>query len=233
MKRITNEWLERRRPSLDKKEKLWFAVAELALELIVTGIVFGIILMLAVLVTNAKDFSVKERQLPYIENEYRVPHTVHIDTVPSEVKDAEPVEEAATPATDELVGESVESAEVKAEEADLPYSEYDVDLLARCVWLEARGEPYEGQVAVAEVILNRVRSKNYPDTVEGVIWDGGQFASAPMMGRATPTDVQYQAVYDALNGMGVLNNDRCVFFSVGRSYGSYYTTIGNHVFGLE
>ena len=49
----------------------------------------------------------------------------------------------------------------------------DVDLIARAVYGEARGEPYEGQVAVAAVILNRVRSASFPNTVSGVIYQPG------------------------------------------------------------
>ncbi len=161
------------------------------------------------------------------------------DTVEKEPVITEPAI-AATEATEPVTASVEEIAVDNLPTADgscalnVPeYSDRDTDLIARCVWLEARGENYDGQVAVAEVILNRVASDSYPDTIEGVIWQPGQFTSAPAMGSAAPTDVQYSAVYDAIEGRGVLLNERCVFFSVGRSYGSYYTTIGNHVFGCE
>lgn len=50
------------------------------------------------------------------------------------------------------------------------YSQEDVEWLARAVYSEARGEPYEGQVAVAAVVLNRVKSKDFPNTIKDVIF---------------------------------------------------------------
>ena len=55
------------------------------------------------------------------------------------------------------------------------YQESEVRILARLVSGEARGEPYVGQVAVAAVVLNRVRSDDFPDTVSGVIFQRGAF----------------------------------------------------------
>lgn len=51
----------------------------------------------------------------------------------------------------------------------------DVNLLARLVYGEARGEPYAGQVAVAAVVLNRVKSSSFPNTIAGVIYQRGAF----------------------------------------------------------
>lgn len=55
------------------------------------------------------------------------------------------------------------------------YSEYEKNLLARLVRAEAESEPYEGKVAVAEVVLNRVESQEFPDTIKDVIYAPGQF----------------------------------------------------------
>ncbi|WP_317989884.1 cell wall hydrolase, partial [Faecalibacillus intestinalis] len=51
----------------------------------------------------------------------------------------------------------------------------DLQLMARAINGEARGEPYEGQVAVGAVILNRVRSSSFPNTIAGVIYEPGAF----------------------------------------------------------
>lgn len=110
-------------------------------------------------------------------------------------------------------------------------STYDIELMARVVYLEARGEPYRGQVAVAEVVLNRVLSEYYPDNVHDVIYQRGQFTSARSVRYTTPGEIQYNAVYAALAGEGPLYNTSVVYFSVGSCGGTYYTTIGNHVFG--
>mgnify|MGYP002477912845 FL=1 len=81
------------------------------------------------------------------------------------------------------------------------FSENDIRLMASAVYGEARGEPYEGQVAVAAVILNRVKSPNFPDTVSGVIFQPGAF-TAVSDGQIwlTPNETARKAVIDAING---------------------------------
>lgn len=79
----------------------------------------------------------------------------------------------------------------------------DLQLMARAVNGEARGEPYTGQVAVAAVILNRVKHSSFPNTVSGVIYQPGAFTAvsdgqinAPIAANSTV----YQACQDAMNG---------------------------------
>lgn len=115
----------------------------------------------------------------------------------------------------------------------IPVSEEDIHTMAKLVYLEARGESYRGQVAVAEVVINRVLSKNYPNTVNGVVYQSGQFTPAHRIPYTTARQEQYDAVYDALTGNGVLNNKRVVYFAMGSCCGTYYTTIGCHMFGYE
>ena len=81
------------------------------------------------------------------------------------------------------------------------YRESELSLLARLVSGEARGEPYIGQVAVAAVVLNRVRSDDFPDTISGVIFQPGAF-DAVWDGQfdMTPTDSALRAARDAMNG---------------------------------
>ncbi len=81
------------------------------------------------------------------------------------------------------------------------YRESELSLLARLVSGEARGEPYIGQVAVAAVVLNRVRSDDFPDTVSGVIFQAGAF-DAVWDGQfdMQPTDSAIRAARDAMNG---------------------------------
>lgn len=77
----------------------------------------------------------------------------------------------------------------------------DLDILARCVSAEARGEPYEGQVAVAAVILNRVKHPSFPNTIAGVIYQPYAFSSV-LDGQINmaPTDSAKKAAKDAMNG---------------------------------
>lgn len=79
----------------------------------------------------------------------------------------------------------------------------DVQLLARAINGEARGEPYEGQVAVGAVILNRVKDSKFPNTIAGVIYQSGAFTAVadgqinvPIEDGATVV----KAARDALNG---------------------------------
>lgn len=80
-------------------------------------------------------------------------------------------------------------------------SDSDLNLLARCVYGESRGEPYNGQVAVAAVVLNRVRSSKFPNTISGVIYQKNAFTAVnDGQINLTPNQTAYNAARDALNG---------------------------------
>lgn len=77
----------------------------------------------------------------------------------------------------------------------------DVKLLANAVYGEARGEPYNGQVAIAAVIFNRLKSPSFPDTVAGVVFEPRAFtAVADGQIYLTPNDKAKKAVQDAMKG---------------------------------
>src|SRR5699024_5772147 len=81
------------------------------------------------------------------------------------------------------------------------YSQNDINLMANAVHGEARGEPYEGQVAVAAVIINRVKSPTFPNSISGVIFEPRAFtAVADGQIWLTPNETAKRAVLDALNG---------------------------------
>lgn len=81
------------------------------------------------------------------------------------------------------------------------YTSDDVYLLARVIYAEARGEPYTGQVAVGAVVLNRVNSSSFPDTISGVIYQRAAF-TAVLDGQInlTPNDTAIRAAKEAMNG---------------------------------
>lgn len=131
---------------------------------------------------------------------------------------------------------SNQSSSASASTTTKGYSESDINLIARVVYGEARGESYTGQVAVAAVILNRVKSSSFPNSVSGVIYQNGAFdAVADGQYNLTPNSSAVKAVKDAINGWDP-------------TYGSLYyynpktatnawirsrpivVTIGNHVF---
>ncbi|MCF0126110.1 MAG: spore cortex-lytic enzyme [Clostridia bacterium] len=77
----------------------------------------------------------------------------------------------------------------------------NVNLLARLIYGEARGEPYTGQVAVGAVVLNRVKSSSFPNTISGVIYQSGAFdAVSDGQINLTPNDTAKKAAQDAING---------------------------------
>ncbi|CCY04295.1 spore cortex-lytic enzyme [Faecalibacterium sp. CAG:1138] len=81
------------------------------------------------------------------------------------------------------------------------YASSDVYLLAKLVYGEARGEPYTGQVAVAAVVLNRVKSNKFPNTIAGVIYQSGAFtAVSDGQINLEPNSTAYSAARDAMNG---------------------------------
>ena len=89
----------------------------------------------------------------------------------------------------------------------------DVQLMARAINGEARGEPYEGQVAVGAVILNRVKDSRFPNSISGVIYQSGAFTAvsdgqinAPISEGSTV----YKAAQDAMNGWDPTGG--CVYY---------------------
>ena len=84
-------------------------------------------------------------------------------------------------------------------------------LLARLVHGEARGEPYKGKVAVAAVVLNRVRSASFPNTIAGVIYQSGAFdAVSDGQINLAPDDESIRAARDAMNGWDPSNG--CLYY---------------------
>ena len=77
----------------------------------------------------------------------------------------------------------------------------NVNLLARLIYGEARGEPYTGQVAVGAVVMNRVKSSSFPNTIPGVIYQSGAFdAVSDGQINLSPNSTAIKAAQDAING---------------------------------
>ena len=139
---------------------------------------------------------------------------------------AEEAERIAREKAEAEAAEAAAAAEAEAEAAQ----QAEKELLASLIFCEAGNQPYEGQVAVGAVVMNRINSSSYPDTMEEVIYQSGQFSPA-MSGwldrvRANQgyTEVAMQAAEDALAGSNPIGD--CLYFSVG----GYGTRIGDHLF---
>lgn len=121
------------------------------------------------------------------------------------------------------------------EDARYPGIELSVaerQLLARVIWVEARGESWEGQQAVAEVVLNRMASDNFPDELRDIIYGEGQFRSVKFLDDAEPGQAQYQAIERAMYGPYVLPED-VVYFATYSTNDKVWGTIGGHIFCYE
>ncbi len=118
--------------------------------------------------------------------------------------------------------------------SEVNFSEGDRYLLANLIYCEAGGEPYAGQVAVGSVVINRVLSSVYPDTVTGVIYQNKQFspvgsgrlALALAEGRATAKC--YQAADEVMSGATNVGN--CVYFRTPIDGITPKYRIGGHIF---
>lgn len=118
------------------------------------------------------------------------------------------------------------------------YTSSDTYLLAKCIYAEARGESYEGQVAVGAVILNRVRSTKFPNTIAGVVYQKNAFtAVADGQINLSPDKTAMNAAQDAINGWDPTYG--CLYYynpAVATSAWIFdrqtVTTIGKHVFAI-
>ena len=116
------------------------------------------------------------------------------------------------------------------------YSSSDVYLLAKVIAAEARGESYTGQVAVGAVVLNRVDSSSFPDTVSGVVYQKGAFSAVTDSNwSVSPTAESRKAAQDAINGWDPTGG-ALYYYNPAKTSNRWIrtrpviTTIGKHVF---
>ena len=118
------------------------------------------------------------------------------------------------------------------------FSSSEVYLLAKTVYAEGRGEPYTGQVAIAAVVLNRVRDKAFPNTISGVVYQKHAF-TAVTDGQINlePNDTAMKAARDAINGWdptggAIYYYNPAVATSAWIFDRQTVTVIGKHVFAI-
>lgn len=118
------------------------------------------------------------------------------------------------------------------------FSSSEVYLLARTIYAEGRGEPYTGQVAIGAVVLNRVRSSSFPNTISGVVYQKNAF-TAVMDGQInlTPNETAMKAARDAINGWDP-SGGALYYYNPAVATSSWIfsrptvTVIGKHVFAI-
>lgn len=137
-------------------------------------------------------------------------------------------------AAQEAAAQAEKEAQAQAEQAQgssaVNASASEQELLAALIFCEAGNQPYDGQVAVGAVVMNRVRSGSFPDTITDVIYQSGQFTPAmtgwldSVLASDAYTDSAMQAAADALAGSNPIGD--CLYFSTGG--GGYQ--LGDHYF---
>ena len=140
------------------------------------------------------------------------------------------------PATAAAMGVTLSGGSVTAASASIISADHR--LLAKLVYAEARGETYKGQVAVAAVVLNRVASASFPNTISGVVYQSGAFSCVSNGSiQNTPDSTAIRAALDALNGWDPTGG--CLYYYNPRATGDKWirtrtvkTVIGNHSFAV-
>lgn len=122
--------------------------------------------------------------------------------------------------------------------SQLKISKADIELMAKLVYCESRGEPFQGKIAVASVVLNRVMNSKFPNTISGVIFQKNAF-SCVSNGQiiADPNEDCYNAVYEAIRGKDP-TNEALFFYNPSIATCSWMKNtskkdskkIGNHTF---
>lgn len=144
-------------------------------------------------------------------------HTAYLIKVEEERKAAEEAQRLAE-----------EQAAAEAQAASVAASEQE--LLAALIYCEAGNQPYEGQVAVGAVVMNRVKSGVYPNTITDVIYQSGQFGPAmtgwldSVLASGSYSDTARQAAADAIAGSNPVGD--CLYFG----NGNWGIQIGDHYF---
>ncbi len=126
--------------------------------------------------------------------------------------------------------------DLDSEKMRITLQENELDLLARAVYSEAKGEPYEGQIAIAAVILNRVDHPEFPNTVAGVIYEplAFQVVANGQINQAADSQAK-QAANEALHGLDPTNG-ALYFFNPNKTTNQWIRsrqvlkTIGKHIF---
>lgn len=147
----------------------------------------------------------------------------------ADIVGAEAVDEAALAAA-EAQAAAQAAAEAQAAAQAVSVSQGDLDLMAAIIECEAGGEPYEGKIGVGAVVMNRVRSSRFPNTISEVIYQSGQFSPvasgklASVLSRGARQDC-YDAARDVFAGANTVGD--CLFFHAGGGNG---LTIANQTF---
>ena len=145
----------------------------------------------------------------------------------AQIVGAEAVDEESLAAAE---AQAAAEAAAQAQQAAASVSQSDLDLMAAIIECEAGGEPYEGKIGVGAVVMNRVRSSQFPNTISEVVYQSGQFSPvasgklASVLSRGA-SQACYDAARDVFAGANTVGN--CLYFHAGGGSG---LTIANQTF---
>ena len=159
-------------------------------------------------------------------------HTAYLIKVEEERKATEEAQRLAEEQADAeaRAAEEAAAAQTAAAVQAANTAAYEQELLAALIYCEAGNQPYEGQVAVGAVVMNRVKSGTYPNTITDVIYQSGQFGPAmtgwldSVLASGSYTDSARQAAADAIAGSNPIGG--CLYFG----NGNWGIQIGDHYF---
>ena len=159
-------------------------------------------------------------------------HTAYLIRVEEERKAAEEAQRIAEEqaAAEARAAEEAAAAQAAAGAQAASVAASEQELLAALIYCEAGNQPYEGQVAVGAVVMNRVRSGSYPNTITEVIYQSGQFGPAmtgwldSVLASGSYSDTARQAAADAIAGSNPVGD--CLYFG----NGNWGIQIGDHYF---
>ena len=176
-----------------------------------------------------------EKELKHIQEDTKAAEEAFLAAVKAE-EERLAMEAAAAAEAERLAAEEAARQAAAAEtivwrqEEAVAVSYSEQELLAALIYCEAGNQPYEGQVAVGAVVMNRIRSGSYPNSMTEVIYQSGQFGPAMtgwldrVLANGGYTDAARQAAADALAGSNPIGD--CLYFGCG----NYGTKIGDHWF---
>lgn len=157
-----------------------------------------------------------------------IPEVIYVKAEPTQIAMAFPSEKLSAVMMIETPT-PVPAPKVVERYAEITMTDEELKELAEIIYHEARGESFEGQQAVAEVVFNRVIADNFPDTVHDVLHQKKQFSTVRLLNTAEPRQEQYDAINAALCGPTILPAD-VVFFSQKGENDKVWGSIGGHVF---
>lgn len=198
---------------------------KLYIRLLITVEILWIMLLTCLLIAGIQVITARADEPKQIINGEYVIAEIHTQDDAIDINEAPPINRLS----DAL--EATDSAPTVY--GDISLTADDFDLLRRIMALEGHSEGHDGLKAIAEVVFNRMRSEKFPDTLEGVIYQRGQFATVRYLKKpyVLPGEAEDDAISEVLRETEtVLPSTDYVFFSRGKSNGKAFVKINHHWF---